>query len=84
MSRVLSARVDEHTVRLLDDLARRTGDTKRALLERAILELAEQLDREECGDVFARTCGAWQRAESPAETAARARAAFDGSLRRYE
>ena len=83
MSTVLSARVDEATLRRLDDLARRSRKTKKALLERAILELAERMDEEDGEDFLDRTFGAWERDEDPAETVGAARDAFERAMRRH-
>lgn len=83
MDRVLSARVDESIVHLLTLLARQLGTSKKAVIERAIALLAEQLDAERRVDVFASTCGAWSRDETPEETVSRGRAAFRASMERH-
>ena len=82
MSSVLSARVDEATLRCLDDLARRSRTTKKALIERAIRELSERMDAEADEDVLDRTFGSWHRDGDPAETVRNARETFERSMRR--
>ena len=69
MDRVLSVRVDESVIHLLDQLVRRLGGTKKALLEKAIARFAEEVESETGKlDLFSQTFGAWKRTESVIET----------------
>jgi len=54
------------------------------VVERALRELAQRVDEEEGTDVFAATCGAWQRDESPDETRRAARERFEESMERRD
>lgn len=83
MDTVISARVDERVARRIGDLAGRLGTSRKRVVERAILLLADAVDKESGNDVFARTCGAWVRSEPPARTVARARKAFRDGLKRH-
>ena len=84
MDKVFSTRMDEAVSRRLGDLARRLGVSKKAVVERALRELAQRVDEEEGTDVFAATCGAWQRDESPDETRRAARERFEESMERRD
>ena len=69
MDRVLSVRVDESVIHLLDQLVRRLGGTKKALIEKAIARFAEEVESETGKlDLFSQTFGAWKRTESVIET----------------
>jgi len=82
MDGVFSARVSEAVVRRIGALARRLRVSKKAIIERAILELAERVEGEEEMDVLDHTHGVWKRKERPAETVAGARRAFRDSMTR--
>ena len=85
MDRVLSVRVDESVIHRLDQLMRRLGGTKKALVERAIARYAEEVESETGElDVFPQTFGAWERTESVIETAQRSRGILSDSLSHRE
>lgn len=84
MDRVFSTRVDEAVSNRVTELSRRLGISKKALIERAVRELAERIDADGGTDVFAETCGAWQRDETAAETARAARQRFCESMERHK
>ena len=84
MDRILSARVDEAVHRQIGLLAKRLKTSKKAIIERAILAYAAQVEQQQGVDVFEQTLGAWQRDESPVETAAQAREAFRRSMERRQ
>ena len=84
MDKILSARVDEAVLRRLDLLARQLGTSKKSILERAILQFADQIEAEARIDIFEATAGAWQRAEKPAETIENARRTFRDSMGRHQ
>jgi hypothetical protein len=83
MDRILSARVDEVVIKRIDHLARQMGMTKKAVIERAILELATRLDAENEVDLLVLTSGAWARRESSEKTVTRARKAFREGMERH-
>lgn len=83
MDTILSARVDDAVARQLTMLARRLGTSKKAILERAIGELADKLELEEQTDLLDHTHGVWKRTEQPDETVAKARTAFARSMTRH-
>jgi len=82
MDRILSARVDEGVVALLEALARKLGRSKKAVLEDAVRCLAQRTEGGAGLDVLEETFGAWQRTESAAAVVRRVRGAFRGSLGR--
>ncbi len=85
MDRVLSVRVDESVIHRLDQLMRRLGGTKKALIEKAISRYAEEVESETGNlDVFTQTFGAWERTESVIETTQQNRAILSDSLPRRE
>jgi len=83
MDKVLSARVDEAVLLQIGALARKLNTTRKAVIERAISALADELEQEGELDVLEQTCGCWQRDELPEQTAQRARAAFRASMERH-
>ena len=85
MDRVLSVRVDESVIHRLDQLMRRLGGTKKALIEKAIARYAEEVESETGElDVFTQTFGAWERTESVIETTQRSRGILGDSLSHRE
>lgn len=82
MDKILSARVEEAVIRTIGLLARKLGTSKKAVIERAVTELAANLDRDGL-DPLQLSCGAWQRDETPEETVDRARDAFRGDMQRH-
>lgn len=82
MDRILSARVDEATLRTLRQLAARRGTTQKAILNGAIAEYARKLE-EEGADWLAASHGCWKRREAPEKTIAKGRQAFRRSMRRH-
>ena len=83
MDRVLSARVDEAVYQRIGLLARELGTSKKAVIERAIRELAERVAGTSNADVLSVTHGAWAREEAVEDTVAAARAAFRDSMTRH-
>jgi predicted transcriptional regulator len=83
MDRVFSTRIDETVSSRVADLSRRLGISKKALIERAVRELAERIDSDDGTDVFSSTCGAWQRDETAEETVRAARQRFGESMERH-
>jgi len=82
MDKVLSARMDEAVIKRLGMLARICGTSKKAILERAVTELAERLESENEIDELELSFGAWNRDETPDQTRSKARAAFNSSMER--
>lgn len=83
MDKVLSARVDESVIRRLNQISRKLGMTKKAIIEGAVLRYADELEATEGGvDVLKETFGTWDRQESTATTVARGRRAFSDSMTR--
>ena len=83
MDKVMSARLDESVITLIDRLSRQLRVSKKELIEPAIRRFAEGLSEEEKVDIFRATCGAWQRRESAATLHKRARQTFERGMRRH-
>lgn len=84
MDKILSVRVDDAIVQRIGALAQQLETTKKAVIENAIRCYAAQVERDADMDVLEQTCGAWQREESPRETAQAARQAFQHGMRRFQ
>ena len=82
MDRILSARIDEEIVFLLDALSRKHHKSKKRILEEALRGYAEHGSGEPPLDVLKETWGAWNRRESAAATVRKAQSAFRSSLAR--
>ena len=76
MQKIFSTRLDEATINEMERATRTLGMSKRQFLEEAIRLRVERVIRDEHGDVWGETLGAWRRRESGATTIRRARQAF--------
>ncbi len=84
MDRILSARVDESTVHWIRSLAHRLRTSQKKVIEEAIHLYAQKIDSEAAVDVFAQTCGAWQREETADQITDGARTAFRLSMEKHK
>jgi hypothetical protein len=82
MQKIFSTRLDESTLNEMERVTRKLGMSKRQFLEEAIQLRVERLSRDEQGDVWRETLGAWRRRESGATTIRRARQAFRHAFER--
>jgi predicted DNA-binding protein len=80
MDKVVSTRMDEAMVALLDSLAQSLGKPKKRILEEALKRYADSL--EEQSRVLDDTCGAWSRRASADEIRRQIRAEFERSMGR--
>ena len=83
MDKVLSARVDQAIIQRIGMLANKLGTSKKAIIERAILDLAEKVEASQGVDLLEQTCGAWDREEASEESASLAREAFRNAMERH-
>ncbi len=83
MDKILSARVDESVVQQIALLAAELNMTKKAIIESAIQHYSEQKGMERKMNVFEKTCGAWNREETPQESISKARMACNKSMKRH-
>jgi hypothetical protein len=83
MGKVFSARVDESIIQRIGSLARRLRTSKKRIIEDAVQNYADKLDREEEFDVFEQTCGVWHRKESAEQIVKEARREFGESMERH-
>jgi len=84
LDKILSARVHESIIQRIGSLARRLHTSKKRIIENAVQNYAEQIDREEQFDVFEQTCGAWGRKESARSIVKEAREKFRKSMERHQ
>jgi len=82
MDKVFSTRISESVLHELDRLCQRLGRTKKQVIEEAI-RLRASGPENRGSDVWAETCGAWQRREKPEKTIRRSRKAFEASVTRH-
>jgi hypothetical protein len=82
MDKVLSARVDEAVLARLNAEARRTGLSKKHILEEAITNYVRQAETRGGTSILRETSGAWNRREKPESTVEEARKAFRDSMNR--
>jgi hypothetical protein len=80
MDKVFSARVDEAVLGRIGLLSRQLRTSKKAVIERAVLSFAAQVEREQGADVLQETSGAWCRRETVAQTVAASRRAFRSAM----
>lgn len=83
MQKIMSARVDESVVALVDRIAREKKMSKREILEEAIKNFWEKVSIEKEVDSFQASFGAWERDESAEETVRKSRDAFNQSMQRH-
>jgi len=84
MDKILSARVDETTIRKIGLLAQKLKKTKKAIIEEAIRSYADQTVSSQSIDILDQTCGAWNRSETPQETVLGVREDFRKSMERHQ
>ena len=83
MDKILSARVDESVLSRLGNLAKQLKQSKKSILEHAILLYASQIDKEKKQDVFDYAFGAWDRSETTSTSVKKARGVFNNSMMRH-
>ena len=83
MDKILSTRVDEIIIRRIASLAKRLRTSKKAVIERAISDLASRVEADEDDHEITESFGAWCRDESAKVTRDRARKAFQESMERH-
>ncbi len=83
MDKIMSTRVDESVVFMIDCLSRTLHTSKKNVIENAVRLYSEEVCGENAPDAFAETCGAWQRDEPVGATIKRARETFNSSLARH-
>ncbi len=83
MDKIMSTRVDESISFLIDSLSQTLHTSKKNIVETAIRMYSEKVIAKKNIDVFAETCGTWNRKESTTTTIKKARKAFNSSFNRH-
>jgi predicted DNA-binding protein len=83
MDKIFSTRVDEAVVRRISYLARRLSTSKKAVIERAISDLAERMEAGDDDYEIVESFGAWRRDESAEKSRNEARKAFQSAMERH-
>ena len=84
MDKILSARVDEATLRILGSLSRRLHTSKKKIIESAVEMYTRKIDEEQNFDLLDQTFGAWHREESAGQLGDKSRKAFRRSMMRHQ
>jgi predicted transcriptional regulator len=84
MDKILSARVSESVIQRIGSLARQLQTSKKRIIENAVHNYADQIDRDNQFDVLEQTCGAWRRKESAGRIVRETREKFRKSMERHQ
>lgn len=82
MDKVFSTKIDEAVAFEIEKLAKMLKIPKKKVIENAVRVYAREAGEASSEEVIDRSWGAWRREESPDQTAQRARAAFEISMKR--
>jgi len=83
MQKVMSTRIDESVLVLINRIAQEKKLSKKAIIEQAIRNFWKSLSQEKEPDFFQESFGAWKRDETPEETVSKARNAFNQGMNRH-
>jgi hypothetical protein len=84
MDKIMSARVNEDVINKIGGIARHLKISRKAVIENAIKNYAQQIDNDKELDIFTRTCGSWKRNEPVNETIQKIRGIMRQSQERYK
>jgi predicted transcriptional regulator len=84
MERIMSTRIDESVVALIDRIAREKKLTKKRIIEEAVKNFWQKIKGEKELDIFQDSFGAWKRDEPVEETVQKSRRAFNQSMQRHQ
>lgn len=82
MDKIFSSRIDEAVINKIGVLAQKLNTSKKSIIENAIKEYSQKVEKDHKVDILEQTCGAWQRTESPEETVKHVRDVFRKSMER--
>ncbi len=83
MERIMSTRIDDSVVALIDRIAREKKLTKKRIIEVAVRNFWQKIKDEKELDIFQDSFGAWKRDEPVEETVLKSRMAFNQSMERH-
>ena len=84
MERIMSTRIDESVVALIDRIAWEKKLTKKRIIEEAVKNFWQKIKGEKELDIFPDSFGAWKRDELVEETVQKSRIAFNQSMQRHQ
>ncbi len=84
MDKIMSARVNEEVINKIGGIARQLKISRKAVIENAIKNYAQQIDTDEELDILTLTCGSWKRDEPVNETIQKIKGAMRRSQERYK
>ena len=80
MERIMSTRIDESVLNLINRIAREKNLSKKRIIEEAIRDFWQKIHAGKKRDPFEDSFGAWKRDESTEETVRKSRLAFNQRL----
>lgn len=80
----MSARVNEAIVNQIGILAKKLNISRKAVIENAIQNYAQQIESDDELDIFNITCGSWKRNESSSETGRKIKKTMWNSQERFK
>lgn len=83
MQKIMSTRIDESVLAMIDRIAREKNLSKKTIVEEAIKNFWQKINDEKDVDFFQNSFGAWKRDESTEETVRKSRLAFNQSMHRH-
>ena len=83
MDKIMSTRVDESIVYLIDSLSQKLHTSKKNIVETAVRSYSEKINDQKKHNVFNDTCGIWERDEDASATIKKSREAFNSSFTRH-
>ena len=83
MERIMSTRIDESVIVLIDRIAREQKMSKKKIIEAAIENFWQKIHGKKEIDIFQESFGSWERDEPAADTVRRSRQAFNQSMKRH-
>ena len=84
MDKILSARVNEEIIQKISLIASELKTTKKSVIENAIQDVADKIEKEGKTDLLEITLGAWSRDDVPDETIKSIKNNFKQSMVRYK
>ena len=84
MDKIFSTRIDEAVINRIGLLSRKLNISKKAIIERAVMKYADEVEMSSEIDPLTQTLGSWKRDETPEDTIRNAKDAFRRSMNRHQ
>lgn len=83
MDKIFSTRIDDAIIQKINDLSMKMRTSKKAIIENAVKLLGHRFEQDKKMDIFDRTCGIWNRKETPDKTLSNSKTRFSKSMKRH-